>query len=315
MPRLEKRALYTRTLSGWEGLSLNQNSVYLWGSSSETRSEHPYGWEERESGARFVKILPQSGTSFTAEGAITSQVQLRSATQMAAFTREIGGDLYLNITGLPHHVWAPILRWAVDLKVDVHAVYVEPLGYIPSGASAESLIFDLSERIEGISTLPGFAHLIDPEDAESIYFVPILGFEGARLAFLLNQIEVPYERIFPVIGAPGFRPDYPFHSYLGNRRSLEEGHIWQGARFAIANCPFSLMYTLMDIADDYPQALLKIAPLGTRPHALGAVMLAILSPERIELIYDHPIPSTARSTGTGPLLVYELSPFYKNADR
>ena len=210
----------------------------------------------------------------------------------------------------PHHVWAPILKWAVQLNVNIHAVYVEPLGYLPSGASADSVIFDLSERIEGISTLPGFARLTEPDDPENIYFVPILGFEGARLAYALGQIDIPHDRVLPVVGAPGFRPDYPFHTYLGNRVPLEDMPIWQNVRFAIANCPFSLMYTLQEIAADYPEARLKVAPLGTRPHALGSVMLAIRDPERIELVYDHPIPSASRSIGMGLLLVYELNPIW-----
>ena len=179
----------------------------------------------------------------------------------------------------------------------------------------DSVIFDLSERIEGISSLPGFARLTEPEDLQNIYFVPILGFEGARLAYALNQIESPHDHTLPIVGAPGFRPDYPFHTYLGNRVPFEDMPIWHGVRFAIANCPFSLMYTLQDIAADYPKARLKVAPLGTRPHALGAVMSAIRDPELIELIYDHPIPSASRSIGMGLLLVYELAPIWNYVNR
>ena len=315
MPRLDNRPLYTRVLHAWEQLSLVQDSVYMWGSSGEPRSAHPVEWETRESEARFVRVSPHKNLAFKTDGAITSLVRLRSAKQMKAFTREIGNDLYINITGLPHHIWATILKWAVELSVNVHAVYVEPLGYLPSGASADSVIFDLSERIEGISTLPGFARLTEADDPEDIYFVPILGFEGARLAYALNQIDVPQDRVLPVVGTPGFRPDYPFHTYLGNRVSLEEVPIWQSVRFAIANCPFSLMYTLQDIAVDYPRARLKVAPLGTRPHALGSVMFAIRDPKRVELVYDHPIPSTARSIGMGSLLVYELNPIWNDVNR
>lgn len=314
MRLLEQRPLYTRTLYGWKELTLNRNSVYLWGNSGEPRSVHPSDWQARECAAKFVQVVPKEGLSFKTKGAISSTVQLRSRTQMEAFIQEVGEDLYLNITGLPHHIWAAILKWAVGQLVNVHAVYSEPFGYIPSGTSTDSGIFDLSERIQGISSLPGFARLTEPDDPDSIYFVPILGFEGARLAYALNQIDVPYERILPVVGAPGFRPDYPFHTYLGNRVPLEDSPIWQNVRFAIANCPFSLMYTLRDIAKDYPKARLKIAPLGTRPHALGAVMLAIRDPERIELVYDHPIPTATRSTGTGLLLVYELNPILDHVD-
>ena len=314
MPPLENRPLYTSALNSWAELYLTQESVYIWGSSGEPRSKHPPEWEDRESSSRFLKVIPQQGMSFATQGAFVSNVQLRSATQMQAFIREAGDDLYLNITGLPHHVWAPILKSAVELGANIHAIYVEPLGYLPSGATADSVIFDLSERIEGISSLPGFAHLTEPDVPQDFYFVPILGFEGARLAFALNQIEIPHDRILPIVGAPGFRPDYPFHTYLGHRVPFEDRPIWQGVRFAIANCPFSLMYTLQDIAADYPRARLKVAPLGTRPHALGAVMLAIRKPRRIELIYDHPIPSATRSTGTGLILVYEISPIWNHVD-
>ena len=312
MSLLEKRPLYTRTFITWNELSLSQNTVYMWGSSGEPRSEHPPEWEVRESDSRFVKVLPQPGMSFETEGSITSTVQLRSARQMKKFTQEIGDDLYLNITGLPYPIWATILKWAIALGINVHAVYAEPLGYLPSGASADSVIFDLSERIEGISTLPGFARLTEADHPENVYFVPLLGFEGARLSYALNQIEIPHERILPVVGVPGFRPDYPFHTYLGNRVPFEDRPIWEGVRFAIANCPFSLMYTLQDIAFDYPNARLKVAPLGTRPHALGALLVAIQDSERIELVYDHPIPSASRSIGTGPLLVYDVSTIYNH---
>ena len=136
MAPLENRPLYTRALGGWDDLTLNRDSVYLWGSSSEPRSKHPPEWEARESSVRFVRVLPQEGMTFKTEGAFVSTVQLRSAIQMEDFTRKIGEDLYLNITGLPHHIWAPILKWAVELSVNVHAIYAEPLGYLPSGASA-----------------------------------------------------------------------------------------------------------------------------------------------------------------------------------
>ena len=314
MPSLDDRPLYTRTLSGWEELALGRQSTYLWGTSLEPRSNHPEDWQARESGANFVKVRPQDSTTFATEGAIVKQVQSRSVTQMREFIREIGKDLYLNITGLPHHVWAPILKYAIELSVNVRAVYAEPLGYIPGGASSDSVIFDLSERIAGISTIPGFARLFEPDDPEDFFFVPILGFEGTRLAYMLNQIEIPHDRILPVIGAPGFRPEYPFHAYLGNRVPFEDRPIWQGVRFAMANCPFSLMYTLDDILTDYPNKLLKVAPLGTRPHALGSVMSAIRNQERIELVYDHPIPRAVRSAGTGSILVYELSPYCNYGD-
>ena len=70
-------------------------------------------------------------------------------------------------------------------------------------------------------------------------------------------------------------PEYPFYAYHGNRSALTETQAWKDVRFAIANCPFSLYYLLEDVAYDYPGDMLKIAPIGTKPHALGAILFAL----------------------------------------
>ena len=41
------------------------------------------------------------------------------------------------------------------------------------------------------------------------------------------------------------------------------------------------MESLRAIAGDYPDHLLKVAPLGTRPHALGAVLFALTSSAQV----------------------------------
>jgi len=46
--------------------------------------------------------------------------------------------------------------------------------------------------------------------------------------------------------------------------------------------------------------------IGTKPHALGAVMFALTSPSRIELIYDNPIRKEGRTDGLDRLLVYHV---------
>ena len=108
------------------------------------------------------------------------------------------------------------------------------------------------------------------------------------------------------MGVPGFRPEYPFHTFLGNRIPLIQNGAWRNVRFAIANCPFSLFYVLQDIAADFPHDLLKIAPIGTKPHALGAVLFSLSSSKPVELVYDHPIRKSARTMGAARLLVYHV---------
>jgi hypothetical protein len=286
-------------------------SAYLFGRSGEERSEHASEWDRRVDRVEFIRITVQEGAYFEFEkNAISERVALRSRDQLEKFWNSISSEtLYLDITGLSHHVWAPLLRIGLSSRRRrVVGMYVEPGDYRPSPTPTEGEIFDLSERILGISPIPGFASLSDSGD-ENVCFVPLLGFEGARFAYLLEQVQPPGGKIVPVVGVPGFRVEYPFHTYLGNRSWLAETRAWRNVKFARANCPFSLFYLLQEIAAEHPQDTLKIAPSGTKPHALGAVLYAMASPRSVELVYDHPIRKPTRTTGTARLLLYHLSSF------
>jgi len=222
-----------------------------------------------------------------------------------------GKTIYLDITGLSHHVWAPLLKIALASCNEVKAVYVEPTSYRYSATPKEGEIFDLSERIIGISPIPGFISFREPAEEEKVCLVPLLGFEGTRFAYVVEQVQPPGDKILPIIGVPGFRPEYPFYTYLGNQLPLMRTHAYRSVRFAIANCPFSLFYTLSDITADYPNNLIKIALIGTKPHALGAVLYHIANQEHVELVYDHPIRKDTRTEGASRLLLYHVSAFLR----
>ena len=49
----------------------------------------------------------------------------------------------------------------------------------------------------------------------------------------------------------------------------------QNVRFADAACPFRLFYALEDIAAVHSSSVMKVGLLGTKPHALGAVLYAL----------------------------------------
>lgn len=285
-------------------------SAYLFATSVEDRSAHSGEWEDKSKDVRFARITEQTPNTFTVEltGSVRT-VSLRSIRQLHDFWKAVDRQLiYLDITGLSHHVWAPLLRTGLTTTCQIMAVYVESADYRFSAAPMEGEIFDLSEKISGISPIPGFVSLTEVAE-QDVCFVPLLGFEGTRLAYIVEQVQPPGGKIVPVIGVPGFRPEYPFYSYHGNKSVLTETRAWKNVCFAMANCPFSLYYLLEDIAARYPRDLLKIAPIGTKPHALGAILYTILSRRRIELVYDHPIRKAQRTEGTARLLVYHVSTF------
>ena len=306
MPKLP---LLTRTHRDWNDFQLPIDSCYIYARSSEKRSEHPSLWEEKHNGCRFVEITEQERFRFSAnKDGGKREILIRSQAGLSHFISQIDSPrLFIDITGLEHHVWASLLRAIIREVRPVSAVYVEPELYRNSSNPTEGRRFNLTEKFTEISSFPGFTRLGSTDDEARTCFVPMLGFEGNRLAHAIEKIDPRVEKIFPVVGIPGFRADFPFHTYLGNRGSLSRDGLWKRVSFAIANSPTSAMERLRAIGQEYPDDLLKIAPLGTRPHALGAVLFALTSDAQVELVYDNPTPATQRSDGTGNILVYDVT--------
>ena len=217
MPNRIEQPVLTRLYDGWESFGLESRSTYIHGISVEERSIHPTEWEKGANDVTFVRFSSHENESepdfsrCTVEiDGVTSTIQLRGVRQLRRFFATIDSEVvYLDITGLPHHVWAPLLRTAVESPKQVLVVYVEPRSYAFSQTPTESEIFDLSETTRGILPLPGFSVLSEPADDALVLFVPFLGFEGHRFAYVLEQVQPPIRNVVPIIGVPGFRPGIP----------------------------------------------------------------------------------------------------------
>ena len=321
MPSPIDKPILTRLYEDWVSFELEPGSTFVHGTSVEERSIHPTTWERSIKDVNFVRFSslenPPSRdfSRCTAEmNGVQRTLQLRGGDQLRAFFLKIKSKIiYLDITGLPHHVWAPLLRAAVAASKQVSVVYVEPRSYTFSRTPTEAEIFDLSEVIHGVFPLPGFGVLSEPEDEELVLFVPFLGFEGHRLAYVLEQVQPPGRNIVPIIGVPGFMPEFPFHTYLGNRNILAHGTLHTQIRHIMANSAFDAFYLLQDISTEYPQHTLKIAPIGTKPHALGTVLFTLWTERSVEIVYDHPIRKPNRTTGSANILVYEIDHLLSNS--
>jgi hypothetical protein len=283
------------------------SSVYVFGTTPEARSAHSPGWEQRAVDVEFVRLAnEEDNVAEFASKSRTTTLALRNRSQLREFWMEFQGRvMYLDITGLGHHVWAPLLRAAGEVGGDIRVVYVEPTDYTQRAAPTEGEIFDLSEKIKGIAPLPGFASFtIGPED--DFYLVALLGFEGTRFAYLLEMVQPLGDQVVPLIGAPGFRPEYPFYAYHGNQSPLIDTRGWAMVRYVTANCPFRMFSTLAEIEREF-SAPIKVAPIGTKPHSLGAVLYAIANEGSVELVYDHPVRTAKRTKGASRALVYHVA--------
>lgn len=308
MPELSERLLCTESYDSFDLFLPKPDSVLLFGRSVEFRSLATRSLDGRVAGLRLVEIRELNPAAIE-KGGEGLPVALRSDRQLGEFWDSLGvPDAYLDITGLSHGVWAPLVRSAVRNGIRLRVMYLEPGSYQPSPNPIAGDFFDLSERILGIAPLAGFASLsraVGPG-----LFVPLLGFEGTRLAHLVESIEPLGGNIVPVVGVPGFRPEYPFHTYIGNQQVLHNTGSWKQVRFAQANCPFSLYYTLAEIERAWPSHRLQIAPIGTKPHALGAVLYAMEHESIVELVYDHPVRKSTRTSGADRLSVYDIDRFF-----
>ncbi|MBB6135850.1 hypothetical protein HD842_004027 [Massilia aurea] len=278
-------------------------SAYIYGVTAEDRSTHTAHWRAECQDVNFVEIHSEAFAEFQVVGDLDKYF-LRGTTSLNKLLNSLGSGrvLYIDITGLTHPTWAALIRTAVDVYKEIRIVYVEPSRYRRSEAPLQGQVYDLSSRIAGITPMPGFATISENDDS---VFVPMLGFEGARLRHALEHVQP--DRVIPIVGHPGFKPWYVFETYSGNRSALEETKAWQEVVYAAGNCPFNCFYVLQKIAGSNPLRVLKVAMIGTKPHALAAVMFSLISPERIELIYDNPIRKAGRTDGSDRLLVYHVS--------
>lgn len=265
-------------------------------------------WDElkRADATRLIllqELSPETITVLTVEPPQT--VLLTDAARLVSL---VGGDkVLIDITGLPHHVWAPVFQAYFKAGKQVRVLYVEPDDYKTHPSPASANLFDLSISFGGLSPLPGFAKLAGPADDEPALFVAFLGFEGNRAERILNQLEPP-PRVVPVVGAPGFQINYPAITVACNRSFLSEFDCNSDIRLAKASCPFEAFDTLASIRRDFPDHYLYIATVGTRPHALGALLYAMTNESHCEILFDHPVRQSNRTTGRGLIHVFSFTP-------
>lgn len=312
MIAINRKPIFSDTYTSVADFLPENDCCYIHGESVEERSTHIENWRHNAPGTIYYKIVAQDKHSFAIEvNGNSTTYALRSSRQLSEFTSNLAySSVYLDITGLNHSTWAPLLKHLL-IGHNVKVVYVEPFDYRPSLAPTEGEIFDLSEKTEGIAPIPGYISLSDVED-EKTCLVPLIGFEGARFSHVIEQVQPPGEKIFPIVGVPGFKPEYPYNAYLGNKIALLSSQSYRQVRFATANCPFSAYYAIDEIASENDSSRIKVAPIGTKPHALGAILYALIKPD-VEVVYDHPIRKPKRTEGSANLHVYHISKFFNRA--
>jgi len=308
--------LYSTTHKAVVHIKLKPQSTYIFGYSAEERSHigdelmisHP-------DGINFIRLNELDKE--TIEDANTSEKYfLRSGISIKNLLLQSDNrNLYIDVTGLDNRICAALIKNAIECCVsldldNVIVVYAEPGSYNTKQFKAESVFNDLSEKIEGIEPLPGFATIF-PEDDVDMFLVALLGFEGGRFIHMLENVQPQRENVIPIVGVPGFRLEYPHIAYWGNRRPLEETDTWRKIKFAAANSLVDIYMVLSKIMNKHPTYKMKLAPIGTKPHAIGAMLFAIKHPKKVELVYDNPKRKIQRTEGVGQIVECLISKLIK----
>ncbi|WP_146208103.1 hypothetical protein [Azospirillum sp. TSH64] len=296
------------TLAGNAELVLPEGSIYVYGTLEERSRQSVGNVIGVSSQFCHLKELGEARVSIDGDPSHLIDCSIEKDV-IQTFVNESRSTVFLDITGLSHNVWAPLLRILLSADIDVRAVYMEPSDYAVNPNPFGGELFDLSEKIDGVKPLPGFVNFAEFDD-ELVAFVPLLGFEGARFAYILEQAQPAADRIYPVVGVPGFRFEYPFHTYQGNLRTLLSTRCWRNVRYVTAYCPFGIYDLLTELSAEH--GFLRVAPIGTKPHALGAIMFAIKHHSQVELIYDHPKRKEKRTVGVGKRHVFRLTEFLRS---
>lgn len=226
--------------------------------------------------------------------------KLRSEVSLTALLKKFGRNrVYFEVSGMSNRLVAPLLHWALKLRMEVHVVYAEPSTYDPDVFKQQGLFENNPKQYDGIKPLPGLASFSKTEDA--FLFVALLGFEGGRFGYILEKLEPMDDMVLPVIGVPGYRIEYPFVSYWGNQSAIIRSKAKENIRYAAANSIVDAYLLLKRIKDDNPERRIIIAPIGTKPHCIAAILFAIKHDRNVEVVYDNPIHAIKLTKGLGAI--------------
>ena len=306
---INKDYLYTKIWDDLSAVILESEALYLYAQDPEERSRHcSSNLFLNNSNVIFEEISINDKDQMIVSS--NKRIVPLSSTDAirAFFSSYIFQVLYLEVTGMCCRLVAPIMKFAIENGIEIKVVYSEPKEYLLHEFQKEGFDKDLSESVLGVNPLPGFIRLV-PFKEEPL-FITLLGFEGGRFSYLVTNKQPSYDKILPIVGVPGYRMHYPFESFWGNRNALQTTKAYEHIVYAEANSIVDSYLTLKKISYDYRDPNMIVAPIGTKPHAIGAILYAIKYSKKVELLYDNPKRSLHRTEGVGRILVCNISKLF-----
>lgn len=247
------------------------------------------------------------------DGVQVDSLNMHSALTILTFLRMKNPScVYLDVTGMSCRVVAPILKVMLEENIEARVVYAEPSEYIIDAFKKEGLFNEYSETVDGIKPLPQFIKVVPFDEESDSVLVSLLGFEGWRFAYVVSDQNLSDDQIRPIVGVPGYKMNYPQISLVGNRNVLIQHNCWNQLDYAEANSIVDIYFKLDDIFNDNHQSNMYIAPIGTKPHAIGAIIYAIKHPNEVEILYDNPKRTLHRTEGVGRVSICNVTKLFNS---
>jgi hypothetical protein len=177
-------------------------------------------------------------------------------------------------------------------------IYVEPEGYKSK----------LSASFSPFHPIPGFTPELSSTRVGRL--LAFLGFEPTRLHRVLSAEEGSNIKAFSVaFGVPPYRASWEMRAMMPNADVLNEQNAAEDVHYVGANNPLAAYHlieqTSKTVSDKSERLIL--APLGTKPASIGAVLFAALHPN-VRIMFDFPLRAADRTFGVGRIHHYGVSP-------
>ena len=164
---------------------------------------------------------------------------------------------------------------------NVTALYTEPKSYIFRGGSYLSYRSTIGPlNIIGVPGFPGK----EKRNRENLLIVQ-LGFDGDIARALIDEVAPDHIRF--VNGFPGYHPKFKDLSLINNDTVIGRWAGKDSLLYSTANDPYDTFNTIEQIVSKNGDKAISIAPLGTKPMALGACLFALRNKD-IRIIYPMP---------------------------
>lgn len=212
---------------------------------------------------------------------------------------ELPSDLskcFVDITGVPL-IYSIALFRPLKLAFPSPNLYFLNVSAIYENGTNRN--YQFSDGLKGNIYIPGYYGR--PDFSKPWLYIFLLGFEGNRSLSILKQNQPDY--IKAIIAEPGYQDDYNTEAIERNKAFLNDAKICDEEIIRIdAGNPVDICNCILEIYNAFKEdANVCLVPLGTKPHALGACMAAVLKND-IAIIYQVPKKYSMNNTKAGKYL-------------